>query len=43
MAIEFVHGGDEAILEFLFGCDADVTQSLEKKPWSSQQGCGSRR
>ena len=24
--IEFVHGGHDAILEFLFGCDADVAQ-----------------
>jgi hypothetical protein len=24
--IEVVHGGDDAILEFLFGCDTDVTQ-----------------
>ena len=26
MAIEFIHGGHDAILEFLFGCDADVAQ-----------------
>jgi hypothetical protein len=26
MAGEFVHGSHDAILEFLFGCDADVTQ-----------------
>ena len=26
MAIEFIHGSHDAILEFLFGCDADVTQ-----------------
>jgi hypothetical protein len=24
--IEVVHGGHDAILEFLFGCDADVAQ-----------------
>jgi hypothetical protein len=23
MAIEFIHGSGDAILEFLFGCDAD--------------------
>jgi len=36
MAIEFIHGGDDAVLEFLFGCDADMAQheraSLEKSP-----------
>ena len=26
MAIEFIHGGNDAILEFLFGSDADVAQ-----------------
>jgi len=26
IAIEFVHGGQDPILEFLFGCDADVPQ-----------------
>src|SRR5215831_12677127 len=26
MAIEFIHGNHDAILEFLFGCDADVAQ-----------------
>src|ERR1700738_1274341 len=26
IAIEFIHGGDDAVLEFLFGCDADVAQ-----------------
>ena len=26
MAIEFVHGGHDAILEFLFGFDTDVAQ-----------------
>ena len=25
-AIEFIHGGHDAVLEFLFGCDADVAQ-----------------
>ena len=24
--IEVVHGGHDSILEFLFGCDADVAQ-----------------
>jgi hypothetical protein len=33
VTIEFVHGGHDAILEFLFGCDADVAQStLSAKP-----------
>jgi hypothetical protein len=27
MAIEFIHGGDETIREFLIGRDADVTQN----------------
>jgi hypothetical protein len=27
LLIEVVHGGDDAILEFLFGGDADVTQN----------------
>ena len=26
MAIEFIHGGHDAVLEFLFGCDADMAQ-----------------
>jgi hypothetical protein len=26
MAIEFLHGGHDAILEFLLGCDADVAE-----------------
>ena len=26
IAVEFIHGSHDAILEFLFGCDADVTQ-----------------
>jgi hypothetical protein len=26
MLVEVVHGGHETILEFLFGCDTDVTQ-----------------
>ena len=26
MAIEFIHGGDDAVLEFLSGCDADMAQ-----------------
>ena len=26
MAIKFIHGGHDAVLEFLFGCDADVAQ-----------------
>jgi hypothetical protein len=26
IAVEIIHGGDEAVLEFLFGCDADVAQ-----------------
>jgi hypothetical protein len=26
MAVEFVHGSHDAVLEFLFGCDADVAQ-----------------
>ena len=26
MAIEFIHGSHDAILEFLFGCNADVAQ-----------------
>ena len=26
IAIEVVHGGHDAVLEFLFGCDADVAQ-----------------
>src|ERR1700720_1479012 len=26
MAIEFIHGSHDAVLEFLFGRDADVTQ-----------------
>jgi hypothetical protein len=24
--VEVIHGGHDAILEFLFGCDADVTK-----------------
>ena len=45
MAIEFIHGGHDAILEFLFGRDADVARteraSLEKKPSMrlSQEPC----
>jgi hypothetical protein len=31
LLIEVVHGGDETILEFLFGCDADVTQNRARK------------
>jgi hypothetical protein len=26
MAIEFIHGGHDAVLEFLFGCDTDMAQ-----------------
>jgi len=26
VAIEFIHGGHDAVLELLFGCDADVAQ-----------------
>jgi hypothetical protein len=26
VSVEVVHGGDDALLEFLFGCDADVAQ-----------------
>ena len=26
VAVEVIHGGHEAVLEFLFGCDADVAQ-----------------
>jgi hypothetical protein len=26
LLIEVIHGGHDAVLEFLFGCDADVTQ-----------------
>ena len=26
MSVELVHGGHDAILELLFGCDADVAQ-----------------
>ena len=26
MSIEVIHGGHDAVLEFLFGCDADVAQ-----------------
>ncbi len=26
MAIEFIHGSHDAVLEFLFGCDADMAQ-----------------
>ena len=26
VAIEVIHGGHDAVLEFLFGCDADVAQ-----------------
>jgi hypothetical protein len=25
MLVEFIHGGNDAIFQFLFGCDADVT------------------
>ena len=36
VSIEVIHGGHDAIFEFLFGCDADMAQhqraSLEKKP-----------
>jgi hypothetical protein len=27
IAVEIVHGGHEAVLEFLFGCDADVAHN----------------
>ena len=26
VAIEVIHGGDNAVLEFVFGCDADVAE-----------------
>ena len=26
LLIEVIHGGHDAVLEFLFGCDADMTQ-----------------
>ena len=26
VSIEVIHGGHDAVLEFLFGCDTDVTQ-----------------
>jgi len=45
MAVEFIHGSHDAVLEFLFGCDADVAQhragELEKKPSTrlSQEPC----
>ena len=26
VAIEVIHGGHDAVLEFLFGCDADMAQ-----------------
>jgi hypothetical protein len=26
MAVEFIHGSHDAVLELLFGCDADVAQ-----------------
>ena len=26
VSVELVHGGDDALLEFLFGCDSDVAQ-----------------
>jgi len=26
IAIELIHGGHDAVLELLFGCDADVAQ-----------------
>jgi hypothetical protein len=36
MLVEFVHGGHDAILEFLFGCDTNVAQhgagELGKEP-----------
>ena len=36
ISVEFIHGGHEAVLEFLFGCDADVAQhgggELGKEP-----------
>ncbi len=31
MAIEFIHCGHDAILELLFGCDADVAQDRASK------------
>jgi hypothetical protein len=47
VAIYVVDAGHNALFEFVF----EVTRmwrrtdraNLEKKPWSSQQGCGSRR
>ena len=45
MLVEFVHGGHDAILEFLFGCEADVAQDgageFGKKPLTrfSQEPC----
>jgi hypothetical protein len=45
IAVEIIHGGHEAILDLLLGCDADVAQdgagSLEKKPSTrlSQEPC----
>ena len=36
MAIEFIHGSHDAVLEFLFGCDADMAEhgagELGKEP-----------
>ena len=26
IAVEFIHGGHDAVLEFLLGCDADVAR-----------------
>lgn len=44
--VEVIHGSHDAVLEFLFGCDADVCRrteraSLEKKPSTkfSQEPC----
>ena len=31
MAIEFIHGGHDAVLKFLFGFDADVAQQVNSK------------
>jgi hypothetical protein len=31
LLIEVIHGGDEPILEFLFGCYTDVTQNRARK------------
>ena len=45
LLIEVIHGGHDAVLEFLFGCDADVAQDrageLGEKPSMrlSQEPC----